>query len=165
MSDSPPNHTPPANQASDDPPAAQSSALGKVLCADLEALKNDLDQAKVLAAEFQSELAGKTKELAAMKQLFEKTRAHLVQLQLSVTKLRDERHRLANESMRADALQRELDAVMAERDQIQADRRRPVNEALEVVILHRKLDEVTEERNRLRVELNRHAVWYENSRS
>src|SRR5438477_8325188 len=75
--------------------------LGPRVAADLEAIVNDMEQAKELAAEYQRELAGKSNELAALKQLFEKTRQHLIQLETSVTKLREERHRLGNEAMRA----------------------------------------------------------------
>src|SRR5437660_314094 len=89
--------------------------LGPLVAAVLEAILNDMEQAKELAAEYQREVAGKSNELAALKQLFEKTRQHVIQLQVNVTNLRDERHRLANESMRAEALQRKLDQVTSER--------------------------------------------------
>jgi hypothetical protein len=95
------------------------ASLGPVAAAALAAIQNDMDQARELAAVYQKELAGKSNELAALKQLFERTREHLIQLQLSLTKLREDRHRLANESMRADALQRKLEKMTIERDILQ----------------------------------------------
>jgi predicted nuclease with TOPRIM domain len=109
------------------PPAGTDRAqLGTVIAANLEAIRNDMEQARELAAEYQRELAGKSNELAALKQLFEKTREHLIQLQTSVTKLREERHRLANEAMKAEALQRKLDQVTAERDLLRAEQARRI---------------------------------------
>ena len=104
--------------------ARHRATLGSSVAADLEAVRNDMEQARELAAEYQRELAGKSNELAALKQLFEKTREHLIQLQTSITKLRDERHRLANEAMRAEALQRKLEQVTAERDLLRAEQAR-----------------------------------------
>jgi chromosome segregation ATPase len=98
--------------------------LGPGVAADLDAIVNDMEQAQHLAAEYQRELAGKSNELATLKQLFEKTRQHLIQLQTSVTKLRDKRHRLANEAMRAEALQRKLDVATAERDRLKDEQAR-----------------------------------------
>jgi len=111
---------------SDAPMRIDRARLGPRVAADLEAIVNDMEQAKELAAEYQRELAGKSNELAALKQLFEKTRQHLIQLETSVTKLREERHRLANEAMRAEALQRKLDQVTAERDRLRAEQGRRV---------------------------------------
>src|SRR5204863_314329 len=104
--------------------AKQRAALGSSVSTDLEAVRNDMEQARELAAEYQRELADKSNELAALKQLFDKTRQHLIQLQSSITKLRDERHRLANEAMRAEALQRKIDQVTAERDLLRAEQSR-----------------------------------------
>src|SRR5688500_7910196 len=77
--------------------------LSANLHADYEALQNDMQQAKDLAADFQQQLAGKSNEFAQLKQLFEKTAADLAHLQAGIVELRAERHRLANESMRATA--------------------------------------------------------------
>src|SRR3954451_6784429 len=110
--DSPPNT---GSAGPNTPMRIDRTRLGPQVAADLEAIVNDMEQARELAAEYQRELAGKSNELAALKQLFERTRQHLIQLEISVTKLREDRHRLANESMRAEALQLKLDKVTAER--------------------------------------------------
>jgi chromosome segregation ATPase len=81
---------------------------------DYEALKNDVEQAKVLAADFQQQLAGKSNEVAHLKQVFEKTSRDLANLQAGITALREERHRLANEAMRAVALEHRLKKAEAE---------------------------------------------------
>jgi septal ring factor EnvC (AmiA/AmiB activator) len=95
--------------------------LSANLAADYEALQNDMQQAKELAADFQRQLAGKSNEFAQLKQLFEKTSADLAQLQSGIVELRAERHRLANESMRATAFQLKLSQVTAERDRLRVD--------------------------------------------
>lgn len=84
-------------------PAAK-TALGASLCADYEALRNDLDQAKDLAADFQRQLAGKSNELAHFKSLLQRTQEDFNRLEGHIEELRRERHRLANEAMRATAL-------------------------------------------------------------
>ena len=93
-------------------------SLSSSLRADYEALQNDVEQAQELAAEFQRQLAGKSNEVAEFKQIFEKTQKDLARLQASITELREERHRLANEAMRAMALERRLAEVTAERDRL-----------------------------------------------
>ena len=64
------------------------------------------------------ELTRTKRELESVKQIFEKMRVHLIQLQLTVTQLRDERHRLVAQAMDAEALQRRLAAVTEERDKL-----------------------------------------------
>ena len=100
-------------------PLQDRAKLGSTVAADLSALQADLEEARRLAAEYESQLVGKNSELERMTELFEKTRRHLIQLQLSVTNLRDERHRLANRAMQCDALQRKLTLVSVERDRLQ----------------------------------------------
>jgi uncharacterized protein YdcH (DUF465 family) len=56
-----------------------------------------------------------------MKQVFEKTLQDLTQLQTSIAELRKERHHLANEAMRAVALQHKLTSVIADRDRLQGE--------------------------------------------
>lgn len=92
--------------------------LSSTLSADYEALRNDLEQANELAADFQRQLAGKSNEFAHMKQVFEKTQTDLVQFQTSIVELRQERHRLANEAMRAVAFEMRLKDMTAERDRL-----------------------------------------------
>jgi len=82
--------------------------LGYSLRADYEALRNDLDQAKELAGDFQRQLAGKSNEVAHFKSLLERTQRDLNRLDEHVQELRRERHRLANDSMKAQALELEL---------------------------------------------------------
>jgi chromosome segregation ATPase len=71
-----------------------------------------------LAADFQRQLASKANEVVTMKQFFEKTRGHLVQLQSSIKELRQERHQLANEVMAATAVNVKL---KLERDLLRSD--------------------------------------------
>ncbi len=91
------------------------------LRADYEALRNDVQQANELAADFQKKLAGKSNEFAILKQVFEKACQDLGQLQVGITQLREERHRLANEAMRATALQMKLTNVTNERDRLRKE--------------------------------------------
>lgn len=95
--------------------------LSATLNADYEALQNDMQQAKELAADFQRQLAGKSNEFAQLKQLFDKVTADLAHLQGGIVELRAERHRLANESMRATAFQTKLAQVTSERDRLRVD--------------------------------------------
>ncbi len=88
--------------------AEAKTELGASLQADYAALKNDLDQAKELAADFQRELAGKSNEVAHFKVLLERTQTDFKRLEGHIDELRRERHRLANEAMRAMALEVEL---------------------------------------------------------
>jgi chromosome segregation ATPase len=136
------------------------------LVADYDALQNDLRQAQDLAADFQRQLAGKSNEHAQLKQILEKTQADLVHLQDGIVELRAERHRLANEAMRAAAYQAKLGTVTGERDRLRVelevvrvalkrsaqemesqviDRDRRIAElAVEVVVLKQELEEARE---------------------
>lgn len=82
--------------------------LSAKLRADCEALQNDVQQARELAADFQRQLAGKSNEFAALKRVFHETRTHLEKLEQGIKELREERHRLANEAMRALAFERQV---------------------------------------------------------
>src|SRR4051812_17316931 len=88
--------------------------LSANLRADYDALRNDVQQANELAADFQKKLAGKSNEFAILKQVFEKACEDLGRLQAGISELREERHRLANEAMRATALQMKLTKVTDE---------------------------------------------------
>src|SRR5882724_7718593 len=79
--------------------------LSGSLTADHAALQNDLVQAQELAMDFQRQLAGKSNEYAQLKQILEKTQTDLAHLQEGIVELRTERHRLANEAMRATAFE------------------------------------------------------------
>ena len=88
---------------------------------DYEALQNDFEQAQMLAADFKGQLAGKTNEVAHLKQVFEKAALDLANLQEGINALREERHRLANEAMRAVALEHRLKRAEAENARLQAE--------------------------------------------
>ena len=92
--------------------------LTKSLSADYEALKNDLEQANEFAADLQKELAGSKNDAAHFKQVFEKTQRDLAHLQDGIVALRKERHTLANEAMRATALDLKLKTIAHERDSL-----------------------------------------------
>ncbi|MEP6673329.1 MAG: hypothetical protein ABJF10_29530 [Chthoniobacter sp.] len=91
------------------------------LAADHVALQNDLVQAQELAADFQRQLAGKSNEYAQLKQILEKTEKDLAHFNEGIVELRAERHRLANEAMRAVAFQAKLAKVTSERDRLRID--------------------------------------------
>ena len=91
------------------------------LAADHVALQNDLIQAQELAADFQRQLAGKSNEYAQLKQILEKTERDLAHFNEGIVELRAERHRLANEAMRAVAFQTKLAKVTSERDRLRID--------------------------------------------
>ncbi|HEX5175885.1 MAG TPA: hypothetical protein VFV83_02595 [Chthoniobacteraceae bacterium] len=89
-------------------PSLTNPNLSAKLRADCEALQNDVQQARELAADFQRQLAGKSNEFAALKRVFQETRVHLEKLEHGIKELREERHRLANEAMRAIAFERQV---------------------------------------------------------
>src|SRR5678816_1828795 len=91
------------------------------LQADYEAVRNDLEQAQELAADFQRQVADKSNEVAHIKLLLQKSAADLARLEGHVGELRQERHRLANELMLASAMELELTKVKRERDQLRKE--------------------------------------------
>src|ERR1700679_2816127 len=95
--------------------------LSGTLTADYAALENDLVQAQDLAADFQRQLAGKSNDHAQLKQILEKTQADLAHLQGGIEELRAERHRLANEAMRATAFEMKVAKLTGERDRLRID--------------------------------------------
>ena len=117
------------------PSVSAASALGAAIAADLEALRNDVDGAQELAAVYQRQLAGKSNELADLKQIFERTQHDFQALQKSIAELREERHRLANEAMRGMAFESKLREVTQERDSLR----------YEVLELRRRLNTETHE--------------------
>jgi chromosome segregation ATPase len=94
--------------------------LSAILRVEYEALQNDLRQAKEMAADFQRQLAWKSNDFAQLKQIFEKTQGDLSRLQAAIVALREERHRLAADAMRATALDRKLAAVTAEQNELRS---------------------------------------------
>lgn len=113
----------PAVEGKDEAPVAPltNPNLSANLRSEYEALINDVEQANELAAELQRQLSGKSNEIAEFKQLFEKTQKDLGHLQASITELRQERHRLANEAMRAVAFERKLADMTAERNRLKTE--------------------------------------------
>lgn len=110
-------------------PAAHSQAtspltnpnLSAALRLEYDALLKDMCRARELCVEYQRQLTGKSHEADEFKELFARTQGDLFQLQDSITELREERHRLANEAMRATALSRKLVEVTHERDRLLAE--------------------------------------------
>lgn len=105
----------PANRFGLDP------SLTGNLNAEYEALQNDLEQAKLLAADYQNQLSDKSNDVAALKSTLEKTAADLERLQANIVALREERHRLANEVMKVVSLEAKLAAANTELDRLRAD--------------------------------------------
>ena len=104
------------------PPAAPTNPrLTARLKADYEAVRNDLEQAQQLAADFQAQLAGKTNEVAHFKTLLEKSRADLERLEGHVVELRQERHRLANMLMRTSVFEEEARRLAEERNHLRKE--------------------------------------------
>ena len=103
------------------PPELVNPNLSGSLMADHAALQNDLVQAQELAADFQRQLAGKSNDHAQLKQILEKTQTDLTHLQTGIVELREERHRLANEAMRAAAFEFKLTKVSDERDRLRVE--------------------------------------------
>jgi chromosome segregation ATPase len=102
-------------------PPLPNSELSKALLGDYEALHADVHQANALAADFRQHSAGNSNELAVLQQVFEKAQQDLTRLNESIARLRQERHKLANEAMRAMALDRKLAEVTLERDRLRAE--------------------------------------------
>jgi DNA repair exonuclease SbcCD ATPase subunit len=101
--------------------ATPNSELSQALLGDFEALHTVVHQGNALAADFRQHDAGKSSELAVLQKVFEKAQQDLLQLHHSIAELRQERHRLANEAMRAMALERKLAEVTTERDRLRAE--------------------------------------------
>lgn len=102
-------------------PPMPGSDLSRALIADYEALHANVQQAGALTADFQQHRAGTSNELAELQLLFEKAQEDLGRLNHSIAQLRRERHQLANEAMRAMALERKLAEVTTERDRLRAE--------------------------------------------
>ena len=92
--------------------------LSATLRKDYDAVEDGLQQANDLTADLTAQLAGKSKQVLHLKFLFEQTKAHLGHMQDSITAMRKERHKLANDAMRAVGLEMMLAKVTAERDRL-----------------------------------------------
>jgi chromosome segregation ATPase len=95
--------------------------LSSQLRADCEALRNDLAQAQELANDFQAQLSGKSNEAAHFKQVLEKTQQNLERLQADILRLREERHGLANDVMRLQAIELQKAQITGERNRLAAE--------------------------------------------
>lgn len=119
-----------SNKSSSQPPGVTSRSdvaapiypnLGDALREDGDAVQDDLRQAKELTTHLEGQLAGKSKELLHLKFLLEQTKAHFGHMQDSVVAMRAERHKIANEAMRAQGLDIILARMTAERDRLKAE--------------------------------------------
>ncbi len=95
--------------------------LSARLSEDYDAVQEDLREANELAANLESQLAGKSKEVMHLRFLFEQTKTHLGHMQDGIEAMRRERHKLANEAMRAMGLDIMLKRVAAERDRYKTE--------------------------------------------
>jgi hypothetical protein len=110
----------PAQEAA--PPAASASpSLGSIVGENCDAVQDDVQQARQVAADLEKQLAGKSREMLHLKYLFDRTKDHLNHLQDNITQLRKERHKLANDAMRAPGLEMMLARVTAERDRLKSE--------------------------------------------
>ena len=124
------NESPESNreqpEAGQQRPAAVSAlpvnpSLGAAVSRDYEAVQSDLQHANELAAKLESQLAGKSKEALHLRFLFDQTKTHLAHMQDGIIAMRKERHKLANEAMRAMGLDIMLKRVIAERDRLKIE--------------------------------------------
>lgn len=97
-----------------------STPLGGRLAAECEALRNDVEQARELAADFQGQLADKANEVAQVKAVLERSQQHVNRLDGHVQQLRRERHELANQAMNAEAMALQLAKRQAEVSELRA---------------------------------------------
>ena len=103
------------------PASPVNPSLGAAVSQDYEAVQSDLQNANELAAKLESQLAGKSKEALHLRFLFDQTKTHLAHMQDGILAMRKERHKLANEAMRAMGLDIMLKRVMAERDRLKTE--------------------------------------------
>ncbi len=81
-----------------------------------EALKNDLQQARELAADFEFRLARKTNELADLRRESEAAFAELAKLRTELSELRYERQQLANEVAQIGGLEFRLKRALEDKE-------------------------------------------------
>ncbi len=96
-------------------------SIGAALSENYDVVCEDLRQANELTANLGQQLAGKSKELLHLKFLFEQTKAHMGHLQDGIAAMRKERHKLANDSMRAMGLEIMVKRLTAERDRYKTE--------------------------------------------
>ncbi len=91
-----------------------------IVVAENEALRNDLAQARELAADFQRQLAEKTNECADLKRNSEAGQAEIGRLRSDISELRHERLQLANDVARIAGIELRLKRTSDERDELRA---------------------------------------------
>ncbi len=107
--------------------------LTPTLTSDLEALRDDLNRARQLAAEAQTQVDGKTGDIEALQLALQKSFDDLSMLRNAIEDLRRERHFFANEAMRSAALEIRITDLTVERDNLQAQLNE-ANEALDRLV-------------------------------
>jgi hypothetical protein len=85
---------------------------------EIDALRDASGEARARLADAEAALTARSDELAQLRDIFEKTRHNLIRLQLTITELREERHRLADQATDIGALQRQVEQLTAERDRL-----------------------------------------------
>ena len=78
------------------------------------ALKNDLDQARCLAEDYQKQLSDKTNAFAALKSRMGRMQGELLLLEMTVTRVRRENQELAKEAARAKSMDATVSAMSGE---------------------------------------------------
>ncbi len=112
----------PRDAAAANSPAPQAPrSIGVELSENYDVVCEDLRLANELTANLEQQLAGKSKELLHLKFLFEQTKAHMGHLQDGIAAMRKERHKLANDSMRAMGLEIMVKRLTAERDRYKTE--------------------------------------------
>jgi chromosome segregation ATPase len=104
--------------------------LTPTLTSDLEALRDDLNRARQLAAEAQSQVDGRAGDIEALQVALQKSFEDLSMLRNAIDDLRRERHFFANEAMRSAALEIRITDLTIERDDLRAQLTE-ANEALD----------------------------------
>lgn len=97
-------------------------SLGAALQEDSAAVLGDLQKATEVVAHLPSDSVSQTRLITHLKRLLQESSARFGHLQESITALRKERHRLANEAMRWQGLEIMMKRITAERDQLKAER-------------------------------------------
>ena len=99
-------------------PASPVMPPASIVVAENEALRNDLAQARELAADFQRQVAEKTNECADLKRTSEAGQAEIVRLRSDISELRHERLQLANDVARIAGIELRLKRTSDERDDL-----------------------------------------------
>jgi hypothetical protein len=84
----------------------------------VDLLRTERDDARSLAAEYEQVVAAQADELMALKAVFEKSRQHLIRLQLTVNGLQEEKRRMAESAAQAEAQARKITLLTVERDRL-----------------------------------------------